>query len=435
MRLLPFLLAAGCLDYGVNGGDKPVGEPEPVEETAPDIRVEPLAIDFGPLPIGGTSDAAVVTVFNDGDAPLGLDPLSLVEATAPYTLTSLGSTLLDPGASTTFSVTFQPDLPGGYVADALVGSDDPDTPEVAVSLAGEGITGDLTVEPALHDFGTLEYLATDALTVTLRNDGAADITVSSVTYDTAGTELTFDLRESVNGALPWVLAPGASKEVGVAYAPTDDVADTGTVVVHSDDPDEPRLAADQLGNARVWEGFSTGWYIVDDSTNYETTSNVSHVVETHGDLDGYWYEPSGAHGMVDSADIPADFAILRDYIVARAGAPTPVTGPLNFYTTSIVPSLTYASYSYVLCDFWLDSGDDPALYEITTGAVDDGILVIVNGEILGSATLGSGGSWPLTNAVPGAANSLVVILMDNAQVDKYVQDLAFYRDGVMVTGS
>jgi hypothetical protein len=434
MRVLPFLLAVGCVEYGVTGGDKPV-DPAPDDATAPLIRVEPLAIDFGALPVGGTSEAALVTVTNDGDAPLGLDPLTLVAADAPYTLTSLGSTLLAPGESTDFSVTFRPDLPGGALADALVRSTDPETPEVAVALAGEGRAGDLTVEPMLHDFGTLEYGATDAVGVTLRNDGDADVTVSALTYTTSGGELTFDARQGDNGALPWVLAPGASKEVRVDYAPTDDVADEGYVTVLSNDPDEPTIYANQIGNARLWEGFSTGWYIVDDSTNYETTSNAARAVEAHGDLDGYWYEPSGAHGMIGSADVAGDFAVLRDYIIARAGAPTPVTGPLSFYTSSSVPALTYASYSYVLCDFWLDSADDPALYEITTGVVDDGILVVVNGEILGSATLGSGGSWPLTNAVPGAVNSLVVILMDNAQVDKYLQDLAFYRDGVMVTGS
>jgi hypothetical protein len=231
-----------------------------------------------------------------------------------------------------------------------------------------------------------------------------------------------------------VLAPGEVVSTQVSYVPTDDASDSGTLTVHSDDPDQPVATATQVGNARAWEGFSTGWYIVDDSTNYETVSNPSYVVETHGDLDGYWYEPSGAHGMIGSTDLVGDFAVLRDYIVARAGAPTPVTGPMSFYTTSTVPSLTYASYSYVLCDFWLDSGDDPSLYEITTGTVDDGILVIVNGEILGNAILGSGGSWTLDHALPGAVNSLVVILMDNAAVDKYVNDLAFYRDGVMVTG-
>ena len=118
----------------------------------------------------------------------------------------------------------------------------------------------------------------------------------------------------------------------------------------------------------------------------------------------------------------------------RSGTPTPVTGPLTFHTVSSVPAFTYASYSYILCDFWLDSTDDPALYSISSGTVDDGILILVNGEILGNLTLGGSGSWPLDNAVPGAVNTLIVILQDNSAVDKYLNDLAFYRDGVIVSG-
>jgi hypothetical protein len=174
---------------------------------------------------------------------------------------------------------------------------------------------------------------------------------------------------------------------------------------------------------------------VDDSTNYETTSNASYRVDYHGDSDGYWYEPSGARGLVGSADPVGDFAILRDYVIARAGAPTPVTGPLNFRTSSSVPSLTYASYSYVVCDFWIDPADDPALYEVVTGNVDDGVRVIVNGVVLGDIILGGTGRFSLDGVgVPGEVNTLAVILMDNAQVDKYLYDLGFYRDGVIVGG-
>jgi hypothetical protein len=36
--------------------------------------------------------------------------------------------------------------------------------------------------------------------------------------------------------------------------------------------------------------------------------------------------------------------------------------------------------------------------------------------------------------VPGAVNSLIVILMDNSATDKYLTDLGFYRDGVFVSG-
>ena len=371
---------------------------------------------------------------NVGDAPLGLDPLSMEAATAPFAFTSPGSTLLAPGESTTFTVTFQPDDGSAASAEIQVASNDPEDPVVPVAVTGEGLVPDLVIDPELHDFGTLDYAATDSVLVTLSNAGDATLTLTNLSYTTNTTELAMDALTDVNGELPWTLAPGASLQVRVDYAPTDDVADEGYITILSDDPDEPEAYANQIGNARAWEGFSTGWYIVDDSTNYETTSNPSYTIESYGDMDGYWYEPSGAHGLIDSADPTADFDLLHDYIIARAGTPTPVTGPLTFHTVSSVPAFTYASYSYILCDFWLDSTDDPALYSISSGTVDDGILILVNGEILGNLTLGGSGSWPLDNAVPGAVNTLIVILQDNSAVDKYLNDLAFYRDGVIVSG-
>ena len=87
-----------------------------------------------------------------------------------------------------------------------------------------------------------------------------------------------------------------------------------------------------------------------------------------------------------------------------------------------------------MCDFWLDSSADPTRYEISSGVVDDGIQVMVNGEILGRIKLGESGSWSLDNANPGEVNTLVIILVDDSEYDKYVHDLAFYLDGKMVTG-
>jgi hypothetical protein len=156
------------------------------------------------------------------------------------------------------------------------------------------------------------------------------------------------------------------------------------------------------------------------------------VVDYHGDPDLYWYEPSGAHGLIGSSDPTADFTILRDYVIASAGSPVTVTGPFNFSSGSTLATFQYATFTYVLCDFYMAPDDDPGLYTISAGSVDDGIEVLVNGAILGYLTLGQSGSWPLSNALPGARNTLVVILVDDSQVDRYLHDLAFYRDGVMV---
>ncbi len=64
--------------------------------------------------------------------------------------------------------------------------------------------------------------------------------------------------------------------------------------------------------------------------------------------------------------------------------------------------------------------------------MDDGIQVMLNGQILGRRILDEGPfSWPLTAATPGM-NTLIIILVDDSEVNKYAHDLAFTLDGQMV---
>ncbi|MDP2313753.1 MAG: hypothetical protein Q8P41_12670 [Pseudomonadota bacterium] len=291
----------------------------------------------------------------------------------------------------------------------------------------------IDVEPSFHDFGAGDPWSVTTQPITVTNRGHAVLEVSGLRYDAGSSELLFSEEEATNGPLPWVLQPGESRVVNVTYTPIDEGADEGLLVVDSNDPSRPQADATQVGAAR-FSGFTTGWYIVNDDTPYDLTSNPSYRVDYDGDPDAFWYEPSGNHGMTASTDVAGDFAALRDYVIDRAGGPTPVTGPLSFYAPSELPDMMEASFSYILCDFWMDPSDDPSRYAISSGTVDDGVRIIVNGAILGELTYNQSGSWPLTNAVPGTVNTLVVILEDNAMWEKYVNDLAFYRDGVMVGG-
>jgi hypothetical protein len=293
---------------------------------------------------------------------------------------------------------------------------------------------DILLGPPSWDFGTLDPGASATLQLSLTNTGGSTLAVHDVGYSASSGELSLDRLLGANGSLPWLVAPGESLPLEVSYTPADDVLDSGTVTVTSNDPDEPSVDATQVGNGRLFEDFYTGWYVYDDGVPYETTSNPSYVVDHHGDTDLYWYEPSGAHGLVGSSDPVTDFEIMRQYVLDHAGAPITPHGPFSYDADSSLATFEWATFTYFMCDFYLDPHDDPALYEISSGTVDDGIQVMVNGAILGHLTLGQTGSWPLDNAVAGQVNTLIIILVDDSAVDKYVNGLAFYRDGVMVSG-
>ena len=63
------------------------------------------------------------------------------------------------------------------------------------------------------------------------------------------------------------------------------------------------------------------------------------------------------------------------------------------------------------------------------------LRVIVNGQVLGHQKLGeSSDVWTLEHAVSGAVNTLVIFLVDDAAVHKYVSDLCFWHHGALVEG-
>lgn len=431
MRLPPLVtlgLLAACSDYQF----APEGEAGEGALGGPAIAVDPLEIDFGQREPGEAVSPRLITVESTGEALLHIEEIALVHGEGDFTLSAWTEGHLEPGASGSLTVGFE--AQGTATGAVEIWSDDPDQPVVEVLLSGQVGGPDIAVDPVSHDFGTLTVGDSDAVAITVTNEGDAELRVSDLSWDPSSAELTLDTAKDLNGSLPWTLAPGEEKVVEVAYAPGDAHADEALLQVVSDDPDEPVVDVLITGSARDFEGFSTGWYVLDDGIAYETTSNPAYVVDHHGDPDLYWYEPSGAHGLLDSSDPAADFATMRDYIIARAAGPYAATSPFDYDGDSDLATFEYATFTYFLCDFYLPADADPSAYEIVSGAVDDGIQVMVNGEILGRITLGQSGAWPLDNALPGAVNTLIIVLVDDSRVDKYIHDLGFYRDGVFVSG-
>ena len=174
-------------------------------------------------------------------------------------------------------------------------------------------------------------------------------------------------------------------------------------------------------------GFSTGWYIYDDGLDHETTSSPAHVIDTHGDTDLYWY--TGVHGMIGTTDREADFARMREYVITGAGAPTEVTGPISFSSSSHLATFAFATYTYVACDFWIEPDEDPVVRRRCRRRRR---CIMVNGHILGHMYLHSEPQhWSLHEVGrPGEVNTLIAILVDDC--GPATSTIFGSADGVMV---
>ncbi len=242
LPLVALLVFPACMDYSLEGHepDPPGGEHE---AGSPVVLVSPQTVDFGQIAVG-ESATEVVTVANLGDADLTIQELSLTDSEGPFALSSLEDDRIPPGMEATFVVTWDPMDYGFASGEILVASDDPADPLVAVDLVGDTLMPDLVIEPVSHDFGALDYGVEESVVVTVTNDGLAAAALRDWTYVSSSPE-----ELDVVGALPGelVLEPGESTSVTVRYAPTDDLADEGTLLVSTSSPDQSQISASQSG--------------------------------------------------------------------------------------------------------------------------------------------------------------------------------------------
>ncbi|MCB1237851.1 MAG: choice-of-anchor D domain-containing protein [Verrucomicrobiae bacterium] len=200
------------------------------------------AVDFGSVD-SGSDGMLAFTIRNTGTSPLTGLAVSIDGAdAAQFAAGALGVTVIDPGESTTFDVTFHPNAGGPNEATLHISSNDPDENPFDIGLSGVGITpeiemtlngNDLTDGSANADFGVvLSSEGSKDLTFTIRNTGDAPLTGLSVSF-TGPHAADFSA-----GSLGTSLAPSASASLTVTFTPSAFGDRTSLLHIASSDLDE-----------------------------------------------------------------------------------------------------------------------------------------------------------------------------------------------------
>ncbi len=202
---------------------------------APSVCLNSYSVGFGNVP-AQTTGTQNLTLTNCGNAPLHLD--SYVSS-SPLVGATGDCSDVAPGAACTITASYLPEN-SDSVYGTLTLSDNAAIPTQVVSFSGQGLAGKLVPRPTPLDFGHLLVGTQGPQTnLTLSNAGTADLTISAVSvsgdYTMSGNTCTAALAEG------WFCS------VSLIFSPSVSGTRTGTLVIHSNDPQSPQLTVPLTG--------------------------------------------------------------------------------------------------------------------------------------------------------------------------------------------
>lgn len=191
-----------------------------------DISVAPGALNFGDVRVATASSPASVNVTNLGGSTLAV---SSVAVPAGYTLTGGATTFnVGSGATQSLTLTCNPGAAGRVDGTLSIFSNDPQTPQVNVALACNGIDSNLGIAPSPATLATRVGEPLEQ-TIQLNNSGAAATTIGVVSLASTGMTL-------VSAPAPGTVLPGGgSLDVRVAFDASAQGEQTGTLNVETSD--------------------------------------------------------------------------------------------------------------------------------------------------------------------------------------------------------
>jgi Abnormal spindle-like microcephaly-assoc'd, ASPM-SPD-2-Hydin len=162
-----------------------------------------------------SSGTAVVTV---NSATLSGAGFTISGATFPVTL--------NPGASVSFQVNFNPTVAGSASGSITISSNSGTGATTTVSLSGVGTVPQLSVSSGSLAFGNVTLNTTSTQTLTLTSSGTAAVTVNSAAL--SGTGFTMS-----GATFPVTLNPGTTVSLQVSFIPTVAGSASGSIIISS----------------------------------------------------------------------------------------------------------------------------------------------------------------------------------------------------------
>ncbi len=194
---------------------------------------------FEDLRVGEQEDQPLV-LLNVGEGPLAVYDVAFSDDSerTHWDLQGLVTVHLEPGASHTLLVRFEPQAVDTHDVSLRIGSDDPDGPVQMVTLTGESQgTPAIYTDPEAIDFGVVEIGSSSEENLYLANYGTGDLVIEDVEVSDDVTNFALVLDPSGS-----VLPPGGESGLAVvSFEPSYDGPLYGTVTISTNDPANPEF--------------------------------------------------------------------------------------------------------------------------------------------------------------------------------------------------
>ncbi|UCE20328.1 MAG: choice-of-anchor D domain-containing protein [Gemmatimonadota bacterium] len=206
---------------------------------APKIESSATSYIFGRVKLG-ESETWEFLISNVGTRDLIIESVEPDTSDYAVTVEEEFPLILEPGEDIVVGVIFQPSAVGMISGRLIIRSNDPEQASLHVTLLGHGAEPDIDLSATLLDFMSVALGNASERTLTVRNIGEADLVLTDIHTDNGDF--------TVSGlTLPVTVEKRDSMTVTVTFTPTTVGAIQGSLIVASDDPDEPLISVDLLG--------------------------------------------------------------------------------------------------------------------------------------------------------------------------------------------
>jgi len=210
-----------------------------ISSSVPEVNITPASLTFASQSEGTTSAPQNINLTNNGLASLTITSVALTGAAlGDYAQTNNCGAALPAGFSCNIAVTFSPIATGTRTAAVTVTDSASGSPH-SVTLTGTGKAGALpavTLTPSSLAFPNVALNTPNALPVTVKNTGAAPLTISNVAIN--GT-VPSDFSQTNTCSGP--IAVNATCTITVTFTPTTIENQTGTLTLTDNAPNSPQV--------------------------------------------------------------------------------------------------------------------------------------------------------------------------------------------------